>query len=667
MNQSAPFRRILFIALLIGLLAALPARPALAVPPLPADFWGYITINGSPAPAGTAVTATVNGVTFPTTTFMDGGQALYLLSVNGDDTTTPATEGGSDGQTISFKVDGAAVSQTAVWRAGTSTRLDLARTTTTTPATVVSISPTHNKQGATINVTVVGKDTNFQAGVTQLSMGDGITVNSVTVNSRTQLTANISIHPNAQPGKRTVTVTTGGEIASKNELFSVFTVALEVYLPADSGGPVGSLVSIPVVIPVNNSGRLILGYSLRVTADPAVLQFEGADSADTLSSGWSVQERHDTPGEISVVAFGTTYLGDNGVLVNLLGRVTGSNGASTPLQFAAFTWNEGLPTAAPQDGRFTSAGLGIVGKVTYGAGGLPVPGVLLTLSGGAAMTTTSAADGVYRLAAAAGKNYTVTPSSPRYSGAAISALDAARVAQCVLGLRPAADCPTATANVSNSGGVSVYDASLIARYAVGLTSPTSQTGNWVYEPATRSYTNLQASQLDQDYAASIRGDVTASWGQAAVVAGNGAVGAVRLVAPAESEGEQMIAPLRLTAPVPADLVAYQFDLSYDPALLQFAGADAAGTLSEGWEVVWNEDVPGHVMVAAFAAQPLAGEGDLLRLVFSVTGASDPTAALAAVQVSPISANEGAVVLEVTPDLGALLNQTLYLPAVMSGE
>ncbi len=111
-------RGILVLLLLLAL-----AGPVSAVPLLPAEFWGTVTIDGSPAPAGTVITARINGsdcgsLTL-TTDGIYGGNALFdaRLLVNGED--------GDDGKTIVFLVDGVLAPETTVYAHGTSTRLDL--------------------------------------------------------------------------------------------------------------------------------------------------------------------------------------------------------------------------------------------------------------------------------------------------------------------------------------------------------------------------------------------------------------------------------------------------------------------------------------------------------------------------------------------------------------
>jgi hypothetical protein len=89
------------------------------------------------------------------------------------------------------------------------------------PPTVTATAPNNRGQGATNqNVTIIG--TFFRAGATA-SFGSGVTVNSTTVVSATQLTANVSIDPGTSTGTRDVTVTNpnGGGTATCTACFTV--------------------------------------------------------------------------------------------------------------------------------------------------------------------------------------------------------------------------------------------------------------------------------------------------------------------------------------------------------------------------------------------------------------------------------------------------------------
>jgi len=110
-------RRILVLVLLLAL-----AAPASAFPLLPMEFSGSVTIDGSPAPAGTVVTARINGSDCGslalTTAGVYGGDALFdeRLIVDGEEE-----------KTIAFFVNGV-LAGSAAYTPGVSTRLDLTAT-----------------------------------------------------------------------------------------------------------------------------------------------------------------------------------------------------------------------------------------------------------------------------------------------------------------------------------------------------------------------------------------------------------------------------------------------------------------------------------------------------------------------------------------------------------
>jgi hypothetical protein len=69
--------------------------------------------------------------------------------------------------------------------------------------TVTSVNPDHGTQGQTLAVTINGA--NF-TGATAVSFGPDVTVNSFTVYSASQITANITINAAATAGARTIVV-----------------------------------------------------------------------------------------------------------------------------------------------------------------------------------------------------------------------------------------------------------------------------------------------------------------------------------------------------------------------------------------------------------------------------------------------------------------------------
>ncbi len=139
-------------------------------------------------------------------------------------TVTSFTVNSSTQITANITIDPAAApgarSITVTTPGGSSAPLANAFTVNPAPPTVTSISPNQGIQGQTLNGVIITGT--YFTGATSVSFGSGITVNSLDVNSPTQITANITINPAAAPGTRSITVTTPG--GSSVPLANAFTV-----------------------------------------------------------------------------------------------------------------------------------------------------------------------------------------------------------------------------------------------------------------------------------------------------------------------------------------------------------------------------------------------------------------------------------------------------------
>jgi hypothetical protein len=112
------------------------------------------------------------------------------------------------------------------------------------PPTLTSATPNSGGQGQALNVVLAG--TNFLNGAT-CAFGSGITVNSCTFNSSTQLTASLSIAAGATTGSRTITVTN----------------------------------------PDAHSVNLTNGFTITGPPPPTHIDFNNPDRASFLAAGWS--------------------------------------------------------------------------------------------------------------------------------------------------------------------------------------------------------------------------------------------------------------------------------------------------------------------------------------------------------------------------------------------
>ena len=86
------------------------------------------------------------------------------------------------------------------------------------PPTISRVSPSQGTQGKTLTVTITGT---YFTGATTVSFGPGITINSITANTSTKITANITIGAKAALGPRNVSVTTPGGTATLKSGFTV--------------------------------------------------------------------------------------------------------------------------------------------------------------------------------------------------------------------------------------------------------------------------------------------------------------------------------------------------------------------------------------------------------------------------------------------------------------
>lgn len=91
---------------------------------------------------------------------------------------------------------------------------------------ITGVSPANGVQGATLDVVLSGESTgprapNFVAGASSASFGDGITVESFTIESANRAVARIRVAPTATLGPRQITVTAGDETIESVLAFDV--------------------------------------------------------------------------------------------------------------------------------------------------------------------------------------------------------------------------------------------------------------------------------------------------------------------------------------------------------------------------------------------------------------------------------------------------------------
>jgi hypothetical protein len=376
------------------------------------------------------------------------------------------------------------------------------------------------------------------------------------------------------------------------------------------------------------TGKNIIAYQLTVGFDNAVLNCVDAISVGTISAPFGPPTVNcATPGEITVGGFGTSPLAGSGALVGLIFNVVGAPGDITDLCINNMLFNAGDPAANIPNPCCPYEVLNIfdiTGNVIYCPNGNPVPNADMILTGGASATDVTDPLGYYEfLNLLGGQDYTVTPSKsgdvdPLFD---ISCFDAALCAQIAVGILSADHCDSLAADVDEDGNIFTFDAALICRYAVGLPpfSADDHTGEWRFEPASRSYTPLNSDQPNQDYSAALLGDVDGNWTPAAPQLAKQGIKEVSFEGlngidiPA---GEIISIPFMVEAG--EEVISADIDFRYDPQIMRFVEV-ATGSLAENFQVIANTEEDGRVRVGAFSATAVTGKDELLALRFEVIG------------------------------------------------
>jgi hypothetical protein len=129
--------------------------------------------------------------------------------------------------------------------------------------TITTVSPANAIQGQNLNVALTATGTHFVQGTTYANFGDGVTINSLTIDpSGLSALANITVSNTTPVGYRTITLVTGSEFAtSSNTAFyigpnSATFTGLTLYSTATS-----SCTATPVVEPQGFSGAVCLTAS----------------------------------------------------------------------------------------------------------------------------------------------------------------------------------------------------------------------------------------------------------------------------------------------------------------------------------------------------------------------------------------------------------------------
>jgi len=241
-------------------------------------------------------------------------------------------------------------------------------------------------------------------------------------------------------------------------------------------------------------------------------------------------------------------------------------------------------------------------------------------------------DGTYSMTGFGAGLYTLSASKPRQACSThqgIFSNDASRISQAVVHIGPpltASQKEAAMVSDPLATTVTSFDASLLAQYIVCINNPVNLSGKWTFnQPSAAEITPTSV----QDFEGILKGDVNGSWTAAGPrPAEADAQTSVRAMVPNTSAapGVAVNVPLRIENLNGQNVESYQFDITYDPNVIQPMqnAATVVGTRSEGLAVVSNAPVAGLLKVVVYGALPVSGDGVYVNLGFSTIGANGST-------------------------------------------
>lgn len=453
-------------------------------------------------------------------------------------------------------------------------------------------------------------------------------------------------------GDRSGSVTIAGQTVTISQS-AVQATCVSATMPTTSASS-GAVIAIPVQVG-DLTDRNVNAFDLDLRFDPSVLQpaANPVDSTGTMSSAFLFSPNTTTSGRIILSAYGTSALTGSGTLVNLVFTVVGAPQSSSALTLQQFQFNEGDPCATVTNGSVSVASGSVAGSVKYyfGTSPLAVPNVTLTATGNPQASATTNSNGAYQINLGGSGTYVVTASKTGGAGDAVSAADAAKVAQTVSQLITLSTNQRVAADATGNGTLTSLDAARIAQTAAGVPN-NGLAGTWKFLPNSRTYSSVRTDLTGEDYVAILIGDVTGNWTTASPFAETliapfdafGSFQATKVQASIPSiearNGETVMLPLRVGDLDGRNVTAFDLVVDFNPNVLVpviEAPADVNGTTAANFAVVSNPAEPGKIRIAAYGITPLTGGGPMIRLAFKVVG---ERGSFSDVVIEKLSLNEG---------------------------
>ncbi len=315
---------------------------------------------------------------------------------------------------------------------------------------------------------------------------------------------------------------------------------------------------------------------------------------------------------------------------------------------------------------FSLSTVSITGNVSYVNSGIALSSTQVNLTGGRTSSDLADANGKYEFGSLnAGTNYSIFPQRNRVDcGSSIIMFDAALAARIAMNLATGvSEVSKVAADANGDGKVQMYDASLIAMMAVGLSSPSdSRVGEFGFYPKNRSYNQLNSTCSEQNFTATILGDVDGNWRPTGPLLKENEVN--RTYANFEENIVHTSGHISIPFSVveKKEIMSFDIWLKYDDTAIKYVGLNKSEQLSK-FQIFENKQTKGVVRIGGFSLQFINANGLLLEALFEAIAPKGQSSEVELVSfrlnAEPEQKAIAKVLVSEADDLGAIDEYALY--------
>ncbi|HDP99250.1 MAG TPA: hypothetical protein ENN22_08725, partial [bacterium] len=259
----------------------------------------------------------------------------------------------------------------------------------------------------------------------------------------------------------------------------------------------------------------------------------------------------------------------------------------------------------------------VTGEVLYYSNFQPIGNASLIITGDINQNEITDMNGSFNFSIEAEKSFCLSISKSKGEDIEpfdITSYDAVLTARHALGLVELNNYQQIAADVDRDGEILIFDATLIARYVVGLPpiSTTSYVSEWFFSPEKRSFQNITSNEFDQNYVGIIIGDVHGGWTSPGLLKNN--------IVPSKQhknyvkynyENKQLIISLFVESG--QEIFSSDIEIVYDSEILNFTKIEKTD-LSKNFQIIHNR-LNNRLLISMYTIDPLNDEGVLLKLYF----------------------------------------------------